>query len=124
MRENLARLIVLITGILVVILSMVFARIQNPEKSSIMETKQVTQGQHLFQQQGCARCHSIKGEGNQRNPLDSIAKKYTDKELRDWITGAQTLEGQMNQDIMKVKSKYQKLTKEELDALVRYLELE
>ena len=124
MRENLARLIVLITGILVVMLSMVFARIQNPDKLSILETKQVTQGRHVFLQQGCARCHSIKGEGNQRTPLDGVAKKYTDKEMRNWIMGAKNLEGKMTQGIMKVKSKYQKLSKDELDALVRYMKLE
>ena len=78
MRESLARWIVLITGILVVMLSMVFARIQNPGKSSTVETDQVAQGQQLFQQQGCARCHSIKGEGNQRNP-DSGDGKPVDR---------------------------------------------
>ena len=124
MRENLARLIVLITGILVVMLSMLFARIQNPDKSSIVETERVTQGKHLFQQQGCVRCHSIKGEGSQQNPLDGVAKKYTDKQLREWITGAETLKGQMTPGILKIKSKYQKLSEEELDALVRYLRLE
>jgi len=122
LRENWARLIVLISGIMVVLLSMLFARIQNPErytqgKSSVVETKQVTQGEQLFQQQGCARCHSIKGEGG----LAGVINKYTDKELLDWMTGAEILEGQMTRSMMKVKSKYQKLTEEELDALVEYL---
>lgn len=124
MRENLARLIVLITGSLVIILSMVFARIQNQEKILAVETDHVAQGQQLFQQHGCARCHSIQDKGNQRNPLDGVTKKYTDKELRDWITGAQTLEGKMSQGIMNIKSKYQQLPKEEIDILIRYLEIE
>ena len=124
MREKLARLIVLITGILVVMLSMMFAVIQNSDKSSIVDTRQVTQGELLFQQQGCARCHSFKGEGSLHNPLNGVTKKYSDKELLDWITGAQTLEGKMNPGIMKVKSKYQKLSEEERDVLIRYLKSE
>jgi len=124
MRENLARLIVVITGILVVVLSMMFAKIQNPEKTPGVDLKQVMQGQELFQQQGCVRCHTFKTQGIQRNPLDGVEKKYTDKEMHDWITGAPTLEGKINPGIMKVKSKYQKLSKEELESLVRYLKLE
>jgi len=124
MRENLAKIIVIITGVLVVILSMVFARIQNPEKISVVKTDQLTQGIYLFQQQGCVRCHSINEEGNQGMPLDGVAKKYTDKELLDWITGAKNLEGKMTPGIMSIKSKYQKLTEDELDALVKYIKFQ
>lgn len=117
MRENWARLVVFITGILVVVLSMMFARVQNPDKPPVEKSEQVSEGERVYQKQGCAGCHSIKGEGG----LTVVVNKYNDEELRAWITGAETLEGKMSRSIMNLKSRYQKLPEEDIDALVVYL---
>ncbi len=124
MRENMAKIIVIITGLLVVILSMFFSALQNPDllTDPSQDKASVASGSRLFLEQGCVRCHSFKGEGNSHLPLDESADKYTHAELISWITGADDLKGIMSSSTMKIKSKYQLLTREELGAIVEYLQ--
>ncbi|MBZ5557243.1 MAG: cytochrome c [Acidobacteriia bacterium] len=81
----------------------------------------VTIGTGLISSQKCILCHSIGERGNKKGPLDGIAKKLKPEEIRQWLT---------NPEEMRAKAKATrtpamkdpKLTPEQLDALVTYLE--
>ena len=130
MREKWARRIVILTALIVLLLAFVFARIQNPEQVSssehkpsvVLDSKAIETGQQIYQQQNCGFCHSIAGQGNPRNPLDGVGTKRTASELRDFITGADTLQGLLTTSIRKMKQKYRKLSDDDLDALVIYMQ--
>lgn len=140
MREKWAIRIVIFTALIVLLLSFVFARIQNPSqpidtkksrkqvsstelKQSIdLDLKYIETGRQIYQQQSCEFCHSIAGHGNPRNPLDGIGTKRTASELRNYITGSDTLQGLLSNNIRKMKQKYRELSSDELDALVTYMQ--
>ncbi len=48
--------------------------------------------------------------------------KLNKDELRDWITGAETLKGILPASVMSLKQGYRKLTDEDLNALILYLQ--
>lgn len=130
MREKWARRIVLLTGLIVLLLAFVFARIQNPEpvssterKSSVvLDSNRIETGRQIYNQQGCGLCHSIAGQGNPRNTLDGVGSKRTASELRNFITGADTLQGLLTTSIRKMKQRYRELSTDDLDALVIYMQ--
>ncbi len=128
MREKWARRIVILTALIVLLLAFVFSRIQNPGISTelkqpvVMDSKRIETGRQLYQQQSCGGCHSIGGQGNPRNPLDGVGKKRTASELRNFITGADTLQGLLTTSIRKMKQRYTQLSADELDALVIYMQ--
>lgn len=132
MRENWARLIVLFTGLIVLLLAMVFAFVQNPNTTSTVlineqqktvsfDAKQVDAGRKIYQEQNCSSCHSIAGKGNPRTPLDSVGTRRTAEELRNWITGSDNLKDLLSDRIRRFKQRYKELSDDELDALVSYL---
>ena len=130
MREKWARRIVFLTALIVLLLAFVFARIQNPETdisterkpSVVLDSKDVETGRQIYEQQGCGFCHSIDGQGNPRNPLDGVGTKRTASELRNFITGADTLEELLTMSIRNMKQRYRELSAAELDALVIYMQ--
>lgn len=143
MREQWARIIALLTGVLVVVLAMIFAMIQNPSEPlpSTMEEaaeKSVTPaiftepdkeqevliaaGRRVFEAQGCARCHSIAGKGNPHNPLDGVGERRTSEAIRQWIIASAELKDQMSARTFHVKQVYRNLPPKDLDALVTYLQ--
>lgn len=134
MREQWARRIVLITGLLVLLLAFLFAALQNPVKTTDItesrdhlatidfEPERIEAGKQVYQQQNCSRCHSIAGEGNPRNPLDNIGEKRSAEELRDYITGADRLQKIISERSLKLKQQYRLLPVDELDALIVYMQ--
>jgi len=136
MREIWARRIVVFTGLIVLILSIVFALNQNPSKltetekslttefseSAVFDPERLERGRQIYQQQTCAHCHSIAGQGNPRNPLDGVGEKHTAEVLYNWITGANAVQGLLPDSVKKMKQGYQKLTDDELNALVIYMQ--
>lgn len=140
MREKLARLIAILTGLMVLLLAIAFAAIQNPEltqapvvsaekvlppvytESIVLNPEHIKAGHLVYQQQACALCHSIAGEGNIRNPLDGVGTRRTPEELRNWIVGADVLEGTIPQRAFKMKQDFKELPDHELDMLVTYMQ--
>lgn len=140
MREKWARLIALFTGLLVLLLAITFALLQNPREipattpgrqqaspipppaSSTPDPQRIAIGRRVYQQQSCARCHSIAAEGNPRNPLDGVGSRRSNAELRDWIIGAEALQGEIPPRAFQLKQVYRELPSDELDALVIYLQ--
>ncbi len=142
MRILFARLLVIVTGVMVVTLAIVFAAIRNPSPAppgtgieegasteagvarpggdsgdsgdQAPEARAITRGRAVWAEQRCQMCHSIGGEGNTRSPLDGVGGRLTEREIRLWITAPR----EMNPAV--AKRAYQ-LSKEDLDALVAYL---
>jgi mono/diheme cytochrome c family protein len=139
MREQWARRIARLTGQLVLLLAATFAIIQNPIetpdtaesrqappskrlKSIVLDPKRINAGRQVYKQQTCARCHSITGKGNLRNPLDGVGARRSAKELRDWSIGADALQRELPERAFKLKQAHRELPGDDLDALVIYLQ--
>jgi len=143
MREQWARNIALLTGVLVLLLAMIFALIQNPSKpppttvgeaagrpappAALSEPDMEKQaliaaGRRVFVAQGCARCHSIAGEGNPRSPLDGVGERRTAEAIRQWILAPAELKDQLSAWAFQAKQAYRNQPAEDIDALVAYLQ--
>ena len=131
MREMWSRRLAVLTGILVVLLSVAFAIVQNPvvgppapaaprlpgpERQAAIEA-----GRQVYDTQGCGRCHSIAGEGNARSPLDGIGDRHAAADIRKWIVAAPELKEQLPPRAFAAKQDYGGVDREDLDALVAYL---
>ena len=137
MREQWARNIALLTGLLVVMLATMFAKIQNPERpphgttadsveiSPKIDVEQQTllaTGRKIFETQGCARCHSIAGVGNPRYPLDDVGNRRTEETIRQWILAPTELKDKLPAGAFQIKQNYRNQPPEDIDALVAYLQ--
>ena len=137
MREQWARNIALLTGLLVVLLAIMFAKIQNPEqppydttadsveispKIDVEQQTMLATGRIIFDTQGCARCHSIAGVGNPRYPLDDVGKRRTPETIRQWILAPTEIKDQLPAGAFQIKQTYRNQRPEDIDALVAYLQ--
>jgi mono/diheme cytochrome c family protein len=75
----------------------------------------------VFSAQGCARCHSVAGEGNARNPLDGVGARRTPEQLRAWTIGAEVLADSLPPSAYRAKQAFQGIPEAELSHLVAYL---
>jgi mono/diheme cytochrome c family protein len=73
----------------------------------------VEAGKMVYTAQKCNICHSVAGVGNKKGPLDGVGKKLSADEIRNWIVDAPG---------MTAKMKAFKLSKEDTDALVAYMQ--
>ncbi len=142
MRIHFARLLVAVTGLLIVALAMLFAVLRNrtddahlgaaeqvtpiaPEPGvagitaegahgQATEAATIARGRAVYAEQRCRACHSIAGEGNTRWPLDGVSGRLTEQQIRQWIVAPQ----EMNPAVAK---RGYRLSEEDLGALVAYL---
>ena len=78
-------------------------------------------GEQLFADQKCTLCHSVGDKGNKKGPLDGVATKLKAAEIREWITDAKGMTAK-TKATRKPEMKAYALAKEDVDALVAYLE--
>jgi mono/diheme cytochrome c family protein len=81
----------------------------------------VAQGEKIYNDQKCFNCHSIRGDGNKKGPLDKIATKVKPAEMREWLTNATEMAAKMKKD-RKPPMKSATLTDGEMTALLAYLQ--
>jgi cytochrome c5 len=134
MRERLARGLALLTAAFTVLLALAFARIQNPAPLAVevpaaaapprndMRRALADAGRAVYEDQGCAMCHSIAGVGNPRYPLDGVGDRREPADIRKWIVGAAELEDRLPPRAFRMKQDYQELSPGDLDALVAFME--
>ncbi|OGT20992.1 MAG: hypothetical protein A2V90_08620 [Gammaproteobacteria bacterium RBG_16_57_12] len=132
MRELWAKRIAILTGLLVLAIAIAFARHQNPVQRTASPTPtqdipaenqaQIETGRSIYEEQGCARCHSIAGQGNLRHPLDGIGTTLSKEEIVIWITAPRELADRLPERAFRAKQAYRTLTAEQLEALVLYLQ--
>lgn len=78
-------------------------------------------GEQLFAEQKCTLCHSVGEKGNKKGPLDGVASKLSAAEIREWITDAKGMTAKTKAP-RKPEMKAYSLPKEDVDALVAYLQ--
>lgn len=132
MRERWARGLAMMTGLMVLALSVAFAAIQNPGGDALPvtdhaakpagdDTDLLARGRAVYDAQGCARCHSIAGQGSPRSPLDGVGAHIPREELRDWIIGGEAVADALAPRVRAAKQPYAQMPAADLEALVAYL---
>src|SRR5690349_8653385 len=87
------------------------------------DAKKVADGKKVFDAKECAKCHMIAGKGNKIGPLDGVASKLSEAEIRKWLTDPAEMEKTLEKKPkVKMSSKHITFTPAELDAVVAYLE--
>jgi mono/diheme cytochrome c family protein len=81
----------------------------------------VARGQGVYAAQKCSICHSIEGKGNQKGPLDTVGSRLSADDIRNWIVSATEMTAKTKAPRKPVMKSYT-LPKEDLDALVVYLQ--
>jgi len=139
MRERWARLLALLTGAAVLLLAVGFALVQNRTRPppamaepppvvvangvrAANEVQAAVAGRSVFDEQRCARCHSIAGQGNPRSPLDGVGSRLSREEIRQWIVADDAIKDDLSPRALSAKQTYAALPAAQLDALVDYLQ--
>jgi mono/diheme cytochrome c family protein len=78
-------------------------------------------GKEVYATQKCSVCHSIAGVGNKRGSLDGVGAKLSADDMRRWITNAPEMTAKIKAE-RKPAMKAYTLAKDDLDALVAYLQ--
>jgi mono/diheme cytochrome c family protein len=79
-------------------------------------------GQKLYADNRCQMCHAIQGKGNAKGPLDDVGTRLTAEQIRQWLINPAEMTGKMKATRKPPMPPYAKLAKEDIDALVTYLQ--
>mgnify|MGYP001617747755 CR=1 FL=1 len=82
----------------------------------------VEKGLQVFTTEKCSICHAIAGKGNQKGSLDDVGTKHSADEIRQWIVNAPDMAAKTKATRKPVMKSYASLSKDDLDALVAYLQ--
>lgn len=82
----------------------------------------IERGQKVYADQKCAVCHAIGGKGNQKGALDGVGSKLSANDTRSWIVSAPEMAAKAKADRKPLMKSYTAIPKEDLDALVAYLQ--
>jgi len=82
----------------------------------------VDRGQKVFAAQKCTICHSVAGQGNKKGLLDGVGSKLSADEIRQWLVNAPEMAAKSKAERKPAMKAYASLAKEDLDALVAYLQ--
>lgn len=132
MRERWARRLALLTCLLVLGLSAAFGAVRNlPGAATAVATRALAGagepadtlalGRQVYDENGCAGCHSIAGMGSPRSPLDGVGAALTAAQLREWVIGGDSIAEDLSPRALRAKQGYRALPAQQLDALVAYL---
>lgn len=132
MRERLAIGISVLAVAVVVGLSAVFARAQNPPVSDtppesqlaatpVAEASDTARGRVVYEQNRCARCHSIAGVGSARYPLDGVGARRDTASLRAWTIGSTEVADSLSPAALRTKQGFAEIPAADLHALVEFL---
>lgn len=122
MRETWVRIVAAVSGMLVILLALVFARLQNPPGAVSAQESAAAFGHEVFLARGCARCHAVAGEGNLRSPLDGVGERRDPAALRDWILATGPAGEALPARARHAKADYRTLPDDELAALIVFLQ--
>jgi mono/diheme cytochrome c family protein len=80
-------------------------------------------GEQVYTAQKCSMCHAIAGKGNKVSPLDGVGTKLTADQIREWIVNPTEMTAKTKSTKKPpMPAKYGKLPKEDIDALVAYMQ--
>ena len=86
------------------------------------DAKLVAKGEQLFGSQKCAMCHSVGDKGNKKGPLDGAGSKLSAEEIRQWLINPAEMTGKTKSTRKPAMSSYAKLPKDDVEALVAYVQ--
>lgn len=82
----------------------------------------VAKGEAVFVAQKCSLCHAVSGKGNKNGALDGVGTKLSAAELREWIVNSTEMTKKHNATRKPPMKSFASLAKEDVDALVAYLQ--
>jgi mono/diheme cytochrome c family protein len=125
MRERIARAVATLFVTVLLALSVVFARAQDPEGASAQlphpDSPDTARGRLVYEERGCARCHSVLGVGSTQNPLDGVGSRRAPAELLAWTVGDEILADSLSPSTWRAKQAHREIAPEDLEALVAWL---
>lgn len=80
------------------------------------------QGMKIYEREKCSLCHSIADKGNKKGPLDGVGSKLSADEIRQWLVNPKEMTEKTKAERKPPMKAYANLPKEELDALVAYMQ--
>ena len=81
----------------------------------------VLPGAAIYDAKHCGTCHSIKGVGNPRYPLDGVGARLNRAELGDAIVGTGSAAAKMSGAVRQRKARYTEMPEDEMSKLIDYL---
>lgn len=81
-------------------------------------------GKKIYDSKECAKCHIVAGKGNKIGPLDGVATKMSEADMRKWLTNPLEMERTLEKKPkvkMSSKLKQMGLKESDIDALIAYL---
>jgi hypothetical protein len=135
MRSSIAKAVAVALGLAIVLCSAGFAIRQNPgprEGSvvtpsplpvppTVVDEAEAEQGRRLFLEIGCARCHSVQGQGNSRYPLDGVGARRAPSDLRAWMLAVGPVEDSLSRSVVRAKQRFRDEPEEALASLEVFL---
>ena len=89
------------------------------------DPKLVEAGKKVYETQKCGQCHTIEGKGGnltKQFPLDGVASKMSEADIRRWMTHPAEMEAKLpSPPKMKMSMRKYNFTPADLDALVAYM---
>jgi mono/diheme cytochrome c family protein len=82
----------------------------------------IAKGAKVYTANKCMQCHSVEGKGNKKGPLDEVGSKLSADEIREWLVHPAEMTAKTKAARKPVMKAYDKLPKDDLDALVAYLQ--
>jgi hypothetical protein len=67
-------------------------------------------------------CHSIAGKGNPKGPLNDVGARLSATDIREWLVDPDAMRKKHNAERRPLMKSYSTLPKEDLDALVAYMQ--
>jgi mono/diheme cytochrome c family protein len=82
----------------------------------------VKRGEAVFAAQKCSICHAIAGKGNAKGSLDDVGSRLSAGQIHEWIVAAPEMMVKTKAARKPAMKSYATLPKEDIDALVAYLQ--
>jgi mono/diheme cytochrome c family protein len=82
----------------------------------------VGKGEDVYAAQKCSVCHSIAGKGNNKGSLDAVGSRLTPEAIHQWIVAAPAMTAKAKAARKPAMKAYTALSKDDVDALVAYLQ--
>ena len=93
-----------------------------PAIAAAQDKALIERGMKVYAEQKCSVCHSIDGKGNAKGPLDSVGLKLSADEIREWMVHPAEMTKKTKATRKPAMRAYPKLSKEDLDAVVAYMQ--
>jgi hypothetical protein len=87
---------------------------------SAQDAKQVEEGKKVYETYACKKCHRIGDEGSKISPLDGVASKLSEEDIKKWMVSPDEMTAKLKKKPV-VKMKKVDFKPGELDALMAYL---